>query len=124
MVTLQFVTIFLVAFTSNAVRADEVQFLTKGQPAPFAGYLITQEKVDKVHDLSVDLDHERKINLLLQKDADFYVQRLDLYKGQTEDLSKQLAATKDNSFFSKVGFFVLGAALTTGIAFGVSRATR
>jgi hypothetical protein len=47
----------------------------------------------------------------------------ELWKNQSESLSKQLVDEK-TSFWGKLGFFALGAGITTIITFGVNKASK
>lgn len=99
-------------------------YLPKTSPAPFAGYLISPDTATKVRLMKIDNDELTKTNVYLQQDNDLYVKRLDNMKDYNDKLASENVSLRENSIWSKLGFFLLGAAVTTGIAFGVSRATR
>lgn len=104
--------------------ADDAKFLEKGQPAPFSGFLLDRDKAAKIRLLDIDYQEALKTKDYLQKDNAIYVQRLDNMKEYNDRLAKENVELRENSIWSKLGFFVLGALVTTGIAFGVSRAAK
>lgn len=106
------------------VYADDAKYLGKGQPAPFDGFLLDREKASKVRLLDIDLKESLKTNEYLKKDNELYVQRLDNMKEYNDNLAKEVVTLRENSIWSKLGFFLLGAATTTLITFGISRATK
>ena len=108
----------------NNTFADNVVFLDKDKPAPFAGYLMDQEKVDKIRLLNIDYQEALKTKEYLQKDNDLYAKRLDNLTQYNDKLATEVVSLRENSIWSKIGFFILGAAVTTGVAFGVSKAIR
>lgn len=116
----------LLCISTEALATDinDVKFLKTGDQAPFTGYLITPEKADKVHDLDAALKSTQKINSLLLDEQKIYEQRLSNSRQDAESLSKEVQSQRESALFTKIGFFILGAAVTTGLAFGVSRATR
>lgn len=117
---------------SQVVYADgPVQYLDKLTPAPYAGYLFTPEKEKEVRFKLVERDYYETLTTSLtsinsKQEALLKLQddRINLYTQQVDNLSKRLAESKDSNFWSNAGFFILGALVTTGIAFSVTRATR
>lgn len=114
----------LIALTPLNSLADDAKFLEKGQAAPYDGFLLDREKAAKVRLLDIDYQEVLKTKDYLQKDNEVYVQRLDNMKNYNDRLAKENVELRENSIWSKLGFFVLGALVTTGIAFSVSRATK
>lgn len=104
------------------LAADDVKYLKTNEPAPFSGYLITAEKVQKIHDIQVERDSYMHINKLMGEENAIIEARLKNSQVQADALSKRLIETKDNEFLKSIGFFVLGAVITGGIAYGATRA--
>jgi hypothetical protein len=97
--------------------ADDAKYITKDTPAPFTGFLITVDKAEKIRLMDIDLRLSNTTNEILTKQN-------DLLKGQVDHLSKELVDSRDSNIWGKIGFFLIGAVLTGGIAIGVSRAVR
>lgn len=114
----------LIIATFPAYGADDVVYLNKGASAPFTGYLITQEKADSIREMKIDLDTQKQVNALLLDNQKIYELRVDNFKKQSDDLSKQVETMKDNTMFTKIGFFVLGSVLTGLVAYGTTRALK
>lgn len=103
---------------------DSAVHLNKNEVAPYDGYEITPQQAIKVRNLSIDNDMEHHVNADLAQENSLMNQRLTNAQQQNESLSKQLVETKESGFFSKVGFFVLGAVITGGLAYGMYRTTK
>jgi hypothetical protein len=116
--------LLLIVLTPLNALADDAKFLEKGQIAPFDGFLLDREKATKVRLLDIDYQEALKTKDYLQKDNEVYIQRLDNMKNYNDRLAKENVELRENSIWSKLGFFVLGALVTTGIAYGVTRATK
>jgi len=100
--------------------AEDVTLLKEGQPAPWAGFLLTREKVEKVYKLDLDLQ-------LQTKQSEIYSQQLKLTQDQLErnnkfidEQSKRIVSMQENSIWTKIGFFVIGSVITGAIAYGVT----
>lgn len=110
--------------TLSARSEDSAIPLTKGQAAPYTGYEITPDQAVKVRNLSIDNDTASHINSNLTQENALLNTRLTNAQTQNESLSKQLVETRDSSFLSKAGFFILGAVITGAISVGVYRTTK
>jgi hypothetical protein len=123
-------TLFLALLTSlNAL--GQVQYLPKDAPAPYSGFLFTPEaeKANRARLLERDyfeqLDIQNKQLIQLQITQTTLVQeQSNLWKAQSENLAKQLAAVKENTFWKNLLYFSLGSILTTAIVFGVNKASK
>jgi hypothetical protein len=109
----------------------QVQHINKGEPSPFEGFVfsIDAERSNRKQLLDLDiykqLDESNKRMLDLQiKENSIVTQQYILWKDQSASLSKQLVSARNDSFWKSLVYFSLGALITTGLAFGVSRATR
>lgn len=105
-----------------AAYADDVKYLDPGEKAPFAGYLITPEKAQKVRDNDIDLQTCNKINLALVKEQGISDIRQEKALAHMETLSD--AAFKNTNFPEKVGYFLLGALVTGAIAYATVKTLR
>lgn len=115
---------------SNTCFAD-VKFLNKGDVAPFEGFLfdrkaemnlrLTEEKLefcDKSKDIlnSLNKDQEDRYNIMTD--------RLKIRDQQIDTLAKRVVESRESFWVTNIGFFILGALVTTGVAYGVSRTIR
>lgn len=112
-----FTLIFSVIYSCN-VRAQDSVLLNQGDPAPFPGFLLPPEKIKELRNDSIDLNYYKKANENLNLQIVDYDKRVNLYIQQNDKLSERLAKS-ETGFFERVGFFILGAAITGLIGFGV-----
>lgn len=119
------VTLLTLVSPALAMASDpSVVQLKKSDPAPFAGYLITPAKVQKIYQLQVDLDAEKHVNQLLTSEQALYDKRIANAQNEVDSLSKELSENRDKSIFTKAGYFIFGAVVTGVIAYGVARSMR
>lgn len=113
----------LILISSVSKAADDVVPISKGTPAPMDGVLMSTDKARELKNELLDKDMLQKQVGIYKLNEELLGSQVTLWRTQSDSLSKQLTEQK-NSFWSNTGFFLLGAAVTTGLAFGVSRATR
>lgn len=111
-------------FSQLCLADDEPLYLKQGTAAPYSGYLVPQKTVNDARNLSLQLDSQKTVNSLLTQEQVVISERLTNSQTEVSTLSKELASERDNSMLSKVGFFVLGVASATVMAYGVSRAIK
>lgn len=116
--------VVLLTTCCTPLLADTAVYLPKGSTTPFDGYLIDQEKADKVRNNKIDLDTANKIIESYKNEELFWQERLKNSRDSEQAMAKRLVDMQDNSVFSKVGYFVLGAAAATLVAYGAARAVR
>lgn len=116
--------IIILLLISNVCYSDQSTYLNKDDKAPYDGFLLDREKASKVRLLDIDYKEALKTQEYLKTDNELYVKRLENMTQENDRLSKQLVEARDPNIWDKIGFFFLGALVTTGIAYGVSRATR
>jgi hypothetical protein len=117
----------LLSISANA----QVEYIEKGKPAPYTGYLFTPEKEADVRKANEDLklfklidDNNSKILKLKEDQLVVVKEQADLWKNQSERLSKQLVDAEDRGFWRNTLYFGLGAIVTTAIVFGVNQASK
>lgn len=120
--------ILVLILSLQAAFAQDVAYLPKGTPTPYEGYLFSPLKEREVRLTGETLkycDKSKELMISLLQDIEskdkILNDRLNLRDVQIDNLSKRLIEAKDDSFLSKTGFFILGAIITGGIAFGVSK---
>lgn len=104
--------------------AEQVVFVEKGQPAPFTGFLMDREKAIKFNDLDLNYTFSLKNIEVLKYQNGLFEEQLTKNNQHIQELNKQLIDNKSDSMWTKIGFFMLGAALTGFIAYGTVQAIR
>lgn len=118
--------IALLLLCSNIALADNVTvsvFLTKGQASPYDGYLLDQAKVKSLYNDNLDLQFYKKSNDNLNLQIVDYDKRVNNCLSQNDKLAVKLEHS-DSNMLEKIGFFFLGAAAASIVAFGAARAVR
>ncbi len=119
----------ILLFSSQAIA--QVKYVEKGTPAPYDGYLFTPEKEQEVRQANESLKYYKLVDetsqrILTLKDNEIKLltESSTIWHNQSIELSKQLEASKDSSFWRQALYFGLGAVLTTAITFGVNQASK
>lgn len=115
--------LLLILIISSHALADDAVYLEKGQAAPFQGYLISEEKAEKIRLMDIDLKLQNRANELLTQENTLLRENINYSREHVKDLNKQLVESR-SSFFGKFGVFLLGAATATLITYGTARALR
>jgi len=116
--------LMIISLLLSYARADEFEFLKKGTPAPFDGYIVTPEKERNLRLTNEQLKISEDTLKLQNEKISIYEKRLQIRDTQIDALSNRVVEQKDESFFTKAGMFILGAVVTTGIVYGVSRVSK
>lgn len=112
----------LILLISTPVFGDtNVQYLTKGSPAAFDGYLFTPGMEQSFRLTDAQLDYQKQINaeltavnLSYQDEVNVMNERITNQQAEIKELN-----SKVNPFFGKEFYFVLGAVLSGLIGFSV-----
>lgn len=107
-----------------ALLFGQVKYIEKGIPAPYSGYLFTEDA--ELTNRKTLIEHKFMLQELdlYKQNEDILIKQADLWKNQSRDLADQLNKKERMTFWENTLYFALGALVTTGLAFGVSRATR
>lgn len=115
----------------NPVYADEATPIKKGDPSPYTGTVLDTEKANKIKDQLIERDSFEKENQSYKKSIDLYKSSETILYGQKDmllnqniELTKTLNDTRSTSDWLKVGYFVLGVAVTGLAVYGASRLNR
>lgn len=103
---------------------DSVKYLNKDDKAPFDGYLFSREAERQLRLTDLELKQSKDIIKLYEQKSTIQEKQIELRDKELDVLSKRVIEQKDDSFFGKIGFFVLGVAATSAIAFGITRISR
>jgi len=95
--------------------------LRKDEVAPYNGYLFTPQKEQEVR--TINESYGVLKNLVKEQDAQISLlnERIGVKDEQLDKAIEQVG--KSDNILTKIGFFVLGAVLTTGMVYGVKKAT-
>lgn len=120
--------LILLAFTIQSALADQSVNINKGEKAPYTGVLLDQEKAEKLRDELIEKDALVKTNESLNKSIILYKSNEEILSGQKDMLLKQnisltetLNDTRTTSDLVKVGYFVLGVAVTGLAVYGAAK---
>jgi hypothetical protein len=116
--------LILLLISQTVLADDQPVYLPKNTPAPYNGYLVPEKTVNDMRNTTIELDAEKKINSMLTDEQAVMNERLTNSKNESDTLSKELASERSNAFLTKVGFFVLGAAAATLVAYGTVKTLR
>lgn len=115
----------------SSISFGQVSYIKKDQPSPYEGYVFSldseldnRKKLEQLKTLLIVNDN----NQLLLNLKDQYIKESDteinLWKSQSQDLSKQLVSQENKTFWHSLLYFGLGVASATVMAFAVSHVTR
>lgn len=120
--------LLILSFTIQCAFADTATNLNRGDPAPYPGVLLDKEKSDKIRDELIEKDALVKINESLNKTVILYRSNEDILSGQKKmlldqniELTKVLNDTRETSNWTKIGYFVLGMAVTSAAVYGATK---
>lgn len=120
--------IALILLISTPAFADQALPIKSGQPAPYDGVVLDNEKANKVKDQLIERDEFEKLNQSYQKSIDLYKANEVIYSQENSlllnsnvNLSKELSNSRGTSDWVKVGYFVLGIAVVSAGVYGASR---
>ncbi len=123
--------VIMLLFSSVSQATDSVVYLPKDQKAPYDGYLFTPDMEKEVRLNTINLKYSEELNASLVKinaihkdNLQILDQRVKLYQDQSDSLAKSLESSRSTSFFEKTLYFGLGAIITGGIAYGVTKSLR
>lgn len=114
--------------TSNPANANDATVLIKGQPAPYTGILLTEEKANSVYS---DLNKYKLLNESLERTVALYEQneklqdkRVNILLEQNDKLAINLQQARTTSNWEKIMWFGLGF-LSVGLGiYGVQAVTK
>lgn len=111
------------------VRAEDVVPIQKGEVAPFTGLLFPKDKAQEQANKLIELDFEKAMGLSKTRQIDMYKglleaseQQIEIWHSTSKELAKQVNSEKGRREWLIAGGFVVGASLTTLIAFAVNKA--
>lgn len=101
-----------VSLSVNVAVAEEAIVLNQGQPAPYTGLLLDQNKANELY---TDLNNYKLLNNSLEKSVKLYLDNEDLYNKkinmlleQNNKLADNLNKVRSSSDWEKVLWFGLG----------------
>lgn len=123
------ITIFLISINSatpHALGADSV-LLQQGQPAPFSGLLLTNERADRAR-----MAEEQNVQYILIQDSlnttvKLYKEREEIREKQVNVLLEQnvvLSSSSRLTDWEKIGYISIGILATVAAGYGIRQATK
>lgn len=116
--------ILALALFSYVAVADPVITLPKGTPSPYDGVLFSKQDELALRTKVNDADYNAKDNALLKQENEELNQRVQLWMGQSKDLSEQVVKIGHDTVWEKGLWFLGGALITTGLFFAAKQATK
>lgn len=120
--------LILLLIVSQPAFADTAINVSKGEIVPYEGTLMDKERSKKIRDELIDKDALEKTNESLNKSILLYKANEEQYMGQKKllvdqniELTKVLNDTRETSGWLKVGYFVLGMAVTGLAVYGATK---
>jgi hypothetical protein len=121
----------LILLLIPSLTLAQVTSVKKGEAAPYDGYLFTVEAEAKNRKLLLDLDvykaldeSNRRIIDLKTRETLILTEQYNIWKSQSDSLSKQVIEANDKSFWRSLLYFGIGVVTTTAIVYGVNKASR
>jgi hypothetical protein len=113
---------------ANNCFANQAVNIDKDQKAPFSGVLFDKEKANNVKNELIEKDSLVKTNESLNKSINLYRSNQDLVNkendlllNQNVKLTENLNSAREMSDIAKIGYFLLGVAVTGAAVYGASR---
>ncbi len=101
--------------------------LPKGQPAPFTGILLTNDRANKARVAEEELKQHKLINESLDRSIKLYQERDTIKDGQVNVLLQQnqvLMKDKGTTDLERFGYIFLGVAATIGAGFVIKKVSQ
>ena len=106
----------MILLTLNVTMADSATPLEKGQPAPYSGVLLTNDKANEVRIKLIEKGYIEKENTSLKRSLELSdlalkssEEKSQLFIEQNDKLAKNLNSERQVGTVTKVLYFVLGA---------------
>lgn len=113
---------------ANPSFAQDVQYLSKDQKAPFEGFLFTAPKASELKDAVIERDNYKLINLSLEKslelekkNSELQNQKVNVVLEQNLNLTKSLNEERSMSNWERILWFGLGVVGTGMAVYGASK---
>lgn len=122
---------YLALLLIPSLALGQVQSIKKNEPAPYDGFIFTVEAEAKNRKLLLDLDiykaldeSNRRIIDLKTRENLILAEQYNIWKAQSDSLSKQVIEANDKSFWRSLLYFGIGVITTTAIVYGVNQASK
>jgi hypothetical protein len=127
----KYLILIILTLSQGALACNPVLRIKAGEKSPCEGYIFsidkeleTRLKLEELKTSKVVSDSKDKIINLKDIQISLLERQVTIWQDQSNDLSKQLVEKENSSFWKQTAYFMLGAALTTGLAFAVNQSTK
>ena len=103
------------------LQSQEVPLLEMGDPAPFKGYLFTEEEQDKLQTELLQKDQLEIRAKLLEENMNLYKEDAKEWKFVAQENTERVIKMERYSFWQNALFFGLGVVATSALAIGLSK---
>lgn len=119
--------LILLVFSFNCY-ADQAVRLSKDQPAPYAGVLLSEGMADQMKKDLIEADYNKALIESYKKSVDLYKanellyqSKVDLYSSQNDKLAESLQSERSVSNWGRLAWFILGVGATCLAGYSISR---
>lgn len=121
----------IVSLTSNFCYAEDVIRLEKDKPAPFTGFLFTDEKAKEVRIKLLERDFYKetsesfeKSNSFLKQNSTLKDEQIKIIMERNDNLAKALRDERSMNTWERIGWFTLGVVATGAALYGLKQVTK
>lgn len=118
---MKIILLLIISIIGNIAFADsDAIVLDKGQPAPWPGILLTNDRAQSARKAEIELGQYKLLNESFQKsldieksNIDFFKQKVDILTIDNQNLSSSLQKERSSNDLNKVFYFLGGIVLTS-----------
>lgn len=118
--------LILFSLIGNIALAEDAVYLDKDKPAPYAGYLLPQDKLVQLRNNTFERDtlkfQNESLNTSLKLQDDIIAhkdQQMTLYSNQMDSLAKTAYSASNMNTWERIGWIALGIGITGLSIYGV-----
>lgn len=116
--------VLLVTIIFNNLAIAESIVLHKDEKAPFTGILMDEQTSKNNQKDLLELDTLRSSISLYKENTEVYKTQVDFWRNGALEANKELISKDRRTFWENLGYFAIGCAITTSLAFAVNKATK
>lgn len=116
---------------SNTAYSNDSVFIEKNTPAPFSGFLFSEQKGREIKQRLVEADYFEQLNKSLQIQIKLYEnietrnnEKYNILLDQNDRLAKNLYSERNMSTWEKLAYFGLGVLATVLTTYAIKQAVK